>query len=209
MSDNGKVPGVYAKWAKVYAAVERIPKNGRNEFHKYDYVTESDLVDVIRPLMAKIGLVLIPSQDERIDDGEITRIHHTFTFVDTADGSSHSFGVWGEGHDKLDKGSYKAFTGAMKYALMKSFLVSTGDDPERDTKQTRAAEEAAETMTASQTRKIENLLEAVGGGGLTDKEWKGVQKVQDSGTIGEAERCIKFLSGKTTRTAAVAAQVVS
>ena len=30
------------------------------------------------------------------------------------------------------KGLYKAFTGSMKYFLMKNFLVATGDDPEQD-----------------------------------------------------------------------------
>ena len=205
---NDTTQGVYAKIAKVMAAVDRIPKNGRNDFHKYNYVTEADLVDVIRPLMAEIGLILIPSQGERIDDGEIVKIHHSFTFIDADDGSTVQFMVWGEGHDKLDKGSYKAFTGAMKYALMKSFLVSTGDDPEQDTKQTRAAEESAKPMTASQKRKIENLTESVGND-LTDDEWKGVLKVKTDGTTGEADRCIKFLEGKTSRTAAVAAQVTS
>lgn len=203
MSDT---PGVYGKIAKVMAAVSRIPKNGRNDFHKYNYVTEADLVDTIRPLMADIGLVLIPSQGERIDDGEIVKIHHTFTFIDADDGSSVQYQVWGEGHDKLDKGSYKAFTGAMKYALMKAFLVSTGDDPEQDTSAGRKAESSAEPMKADQGRKIENLLESVGGD-LTDKEWKGVQKVRDGGSVGEAQRCIKFLKGKTSRTDSVTASV--
>lgn len=39
----------------------------------------------------------------------------------------------GYGDDAGDKGIYKALTGAVKYALMKQFLVSTGDDPEGDT----------------------------------------------------------------------------
>jgi hypothetical protein len=34
----------------------------------------------------------------------------------------------GEGLDACDKASYK--TGALKYALLQSFLVATGDDPE-------------------------------------------------------------------------------
>jgi hypothetical protein len=38
----------------------------------------------------------------------------------------------GEGQDAGDKGPYKAMTGAQKYALMKTFMIPTGDDPEAD-----------------------------------------------------------------------------
>ncbi len=38
----------------------------------------------------------------------------------------------GQGLDNADKGYYKAYTGAVKYFLMKTFMISTGDDPELD-----------------------------------------------------------------------------
>jgi hypothetical protein len=38
----------------------------------------------------------------------------------------------GEGQDAGDKAVYKAMTGALKYCLLKTFLIPTGDDPERD-----------------------------------------------------------------------------
>ena len=41
------------KLAEVMAAVERVPKNGRNEFHKYDYATESDITTAVRAELAK------------------------------------------------------------------------------------------------------------------------------------------------------------
>src|SRR5699024_6730814 len=36
------------------------------------------------------------------------------------------------GQDAGDKAVYKAITGATKYALMKVFMIPTGDDPEQD-----------------------------------------------------------------------------
>jgi hypothetical protein len=48
----------------------------------------------------------------------------------------HTSGQWietvhvGEGEDRGDKAAYKAITGATKYWVMKTFLISTGDDPE-------------------------------------------------------------------------------
>ncbi len=47
----------------------------------------------------------------------------------------YTFSGAGAGNDRNkngvgDKGTYKAITGATKYALMKTFLLETGDDPE-------------------------------------------------------------------------------
>ena len=41
----------------------------------------------------------------------------------------------GEAIDKGDKAGYKAFTGALKYYLANTFMVATGDDPEKDSPQ--------------------------------------------------------------------------
>ena len=45
--------------AAVLAEVHRVPKNGRNDFHKYDYVTESDLVDHLREKLAEQDLTAL------------------------------------------------------------------------------------------------------------------------------------------------------
>ena len=115
----------------------RVEKRGRNEFHRYDYATEADLLDLLRAKMAAHGLALLPTvvQSSRTpvgDKGEfLTELWVDFTFH-ADDGDSLAFRVVGTGTDKLDKGAYKALTGAEKYALMKAFMVSTGDDPERE-----------------------------------------------------------------------------
>ena len=44
---------LYAKMAKVMGDIERLPKSGHNSHFKYDYATESDIADAIRPLLAK------------------------------------------------------------------------------------------------------------------------------------------------------------
>jgi hypothetical protein len=43
----------------------------------------------------------------------------------------------GAGTDSGDKAPYKAMTGASKYAELLSFLIPTGDDPEKDEKPSR------------------------------------------------------------------------
>jgi len=124
--------------AAVMAVIEHVPKNGRNEFHKYDYATEADIVSAVRKEMAAQELMLIPSV-EKIDwrtvksargDQQIATLTVRFTLTDGRE--KQEFVVLGEGQDSGDKATYKAMTGALKYALLKLFLIPTGDDPEAD-----------------------------------------------------------------------------
>ena len=132
---------LYAKLAEVMAEIGYVQKRGRNKFHGYDYVTEADLVDAVREKLAKRNVVVIPSVtaiDERpvtSDKGKhstITTVRVAFTFCDGDSGEMHRAEWAGAGDDPADKGLYKAYTGAVKYFLMKSFLIPTGDDPEAD-----------------------------------------------------------------------------
>lgn len=129
-----------SKLAEVMAAVERIPKRGRNDFHKYDYATEADIAATIRKELASRQIMLIPSvegmqRDPVGDKGSVlTTLFMTFTFLDGESGETLDRKWLGAGTDKEDKGAYKAMTGGEKYFLLKTFLMPTGDDPEADDK---------------------------------------------------------------------------
>ena len=128
------------KLAEVMAEVDRIPKRGRNDFHKYDYATEADIAEAIRGALAKRAVMLLPEITDwkREPVGEkgsvLTSIVMNFTFIDGETGESITRMWAGAGTDKEDKGLYKAMTGGEKYFLLKTFLMPTGDDPEGDEK---------------------------------------------------------------------------
>lgn len=123
---------IYAKVAEVMQNVSRVPKNGFNDFHKYKYTTESDLTESIRPILLDAGMAFFSNVLEQERDGEFTKVKMEFTLADIETGETLKSTYWGEGQDKGDKGLYKAYTGATKYFLMKTFLIPTGDDPEGD-----------------------------------------------------------------------------
>lgn len=145
------------KLSEVMGAVERVAKSGRNEFHKYAYVTEADLADAIRGELAKRQVFIFPTirkcvrspldvettkwennqKVASVRKTQLTEIEVEWTFVDGESGEERTIVVHGVGEDNVDKGFYKAFTGSEKYMLMKSFLVPTGDDPEQDSKEER------------------------------------------------------------------------
>ena len=123
---------LYKKLLAVLSEVDRIPKNGHNAHFNYDYVLDADLVDHIRPLMVKHNLLMLPNVEETTQNGNIATAKMRYRFIDPETGDSEDVFFTGQGQDTGDKGYYKAYTGAEKYCLMKTFLVGTGDDPERD-----------------------------------------------------------------------------
>lgn len=126
------------KLAEVMAAVNRVPKRGRNDFHHYDYATEADIAEAIRKELADRHVILIPAitSQTREPVGEkgsvLTTLFMSFTFFDGESGEEITRPWLGAGTDKEDKGAYKAMTGGEKYFLLKTFLLPTGDDPETD-----------------------------------------------------------------------------
>ena len=136
MSEQKKLA---AKLAEVMSEVKYIQKRGKNAFHGYKYATEADVADKVRESLSAKNIILVPdvqSQELRqitTKKGNtefIATVKIKFTFYDGDSGETISFHIIGEGQDAGDKAVYKAITGAEKYALMKTFLIPTGDDPE-------------------------------------------------------------------------------
>ncbi len=124
------------KLTQVMAAVDRIAKRGHNDHFNYDFATEADVSAAIRSELATRHLLFVPDVQANTKNGiqTITCVQMRFAIHDGETGESLIFGGVGEGADSGDKGVYKAITGAVKFALMKLFLIPTGDDPERTDK---------------------------------------------------------------------------
>lgn len=139
-----KPKNLYQKLVEIMSEMGRVEKRGFNKFHNYSYVTESDLTDALRDKLAQRNIIIIPSLMDVKHDETLTTITMSFTLVDADQPEAQHEIKWaGTGDDKGDKGLYKAYTGALKYFLMKTFLVSQGDDPEGDTKTDQRAENKA------------------------------------------------------------------
>lgn len=131
---------LFKKLSLALAEVKRIPKTGWNDFHRYKYAMEGDILDGIRPILSDVGLMLWTTieEDERKvleyfkrgnAEGKktVTRVKVLFTIGCADTGEILESRYIGEGEDEADKGLYKAYTGATKYFLSKNFLISSGD----------------------------------------------------------------------------------
>lgn len=135
MTMNNGAAKITKKLAEIVKKVTHIEKRGRNEFHHYDYVMESDVVEALRGHLADAGIICVPQVEsvrtEKLDKGLIATIEASYIFSDGEE--TVTVRVGGMGYDTPgDKSIYKAMTGAEKYALKQLFLIPTGDDPERD-----------------------------------------------------------------------------
>jgi len=177
--------------------VQYIQKQGRNQFHKYNYVTDSDVVNAFSKAMQKHKVFMFSSVLQRQCMSYETRgnknaflvsVQLQVTFIDADSGESMRSIFYGDGSDSDDKGVYKAITGAQKYALMKTFLVATGDDPEQDA--TPAHNETVQTSQAKlnpfdKEALIQKMITQAHKGTVAFREaWKKLSK-GERGALGE------------------------
>lgn len=163
MSENKLV----SKLAHVMKQVQYIEKKGWNNFNKYKYATESDVQEKVREVLADQNVIMMPDVVEYSTREHYNRKGNTeyiatvkvnFTFYDGDTGENISIHSAGEGQDAGDKAIYKAITGSQKYALMKAFMIPTGDDPENDTGVDERNGEESAKASEKQLNFVDNLL---------------------------------------------------
>jgi len=104
----------------------------------------------------------ISTETPRSSNERIARIVMNYSFVDASSGEELTVTVAGEGADTGDKAPYKAMTGALKYALLQSFLLASGDDPEDERGEMRNVPVPERPITPEQVRELEALIEETG-----------------------------------------------
>ena len=143
---------IHQRMAAITAELQTVAKNLNVETSKgkgYKAVSERDVIDAVKPLEAKHGVYSYPASRRVLEsaalesesewNGKVTkkttffeRIETVYRFVNTDDPTDFiETTTFAEGIDSQDKGSGKAMTYADKYALMKAYKISTGDDPDQ------------------------------------------------------------------------------
>ena len=148
---------IFEKMAAITAELQTVAKNmtvgtGNN---KYKAVSERDILDAVKPIEEKHGVYSYPASREVLESNLLesedtytdyngnttvkqkttfmTRIKTVYRFVNIEKPDDFIETItFAEGIDSQDKGSGKAMTYADKYALMKAYKISTGDDPDQD-----------------------------------------------------------------------------
>jgi hypothetical protein len=159
------------KLAEVRRRIGYVQKRGHNERFNYSYVTAADIAGSVGDILAELGVVVIPSLEDisyesAASRGEATRMARVvmaYTFADVDSGEELIAKVAGQGLDPGDKAPYKAMTGALKYALLQSFLLATGDDPEDERGDARFTTPGSDRpINVEEVRDLEKRIEETG-----------------------------------------------
>lgn len=143
---------IYQRLSHITNELQTVAKNLTVEItskNSYKAVSERDIIDAVKPIEFKYGVYSYPVsrevvessmlENEKVWNQQVTkttsffsRIKTVYRFVNVDNPSEYTeTTVFSEGIDTQDKGSGKAMTYADKYALMKAYKISTGEDPDQ------------------------------------------------------------------------------
>jgi hypothetical protein len=126
-------PNIFKRILGVMSELSYIGKGDKTVNGQYRFVSHDQVTAKLHPLFVKYGIALVTTVEGAEQIGNRTSVRLSICFVNT-DCPLDNFTVksLGYGVDGGDKGPGKAVSYAYKYALLKTFCLETGDDPDND-----------------------------------------------------------------------------
>jgi len=140
---NGKsVPLIYSKMLAVKRDIGSVGKDQKNSGQGWKFRGIDQFVNALHPILNKHGVGILPAVVQHSEPKFITnektgktskntQVTVKYTFF-AEDGSTVDVVIPSEGVDPGDKGTNKALSAALKYALIQTFCVPTEDMAEAD-----------------------------------------------------------------------------
>lgn len=171
---------IYEKMLAVTSELKTVGKNLKvqvTQKSSYNAVSEKDILDEVKPLEEKFGIYSYPVERKIINEDIITtktdygeknsffmRIETKYRFVNVSNPEDYIDVIaYGDGIDTGDKAPGKAVTYSDKYALMKAYKISTGDDPDKEA----SPESGYKTSSKATAKQVEILEKYYRGDNLT------------------------------------------
>lgn len=138
----------------------------------YKAVSERDVLDAVKPIEKKYRVYSYPVKREVIDRDILVkeneygktntlfmRIETIYRFVNIDKPEEYIETItYGDGLDTGDKAPGKASTYADKYALMKAYKISTGDDPDKEASPENGYAKTIKKASPKQLEMIQSLV---------------------------------------------------
>ena len=175
-----------------------------NKTSSYKAVSERDILDNVKPLETKYGIYSYPFARKVIDSDTLVketefvnartddvtttktntlfmRLETIYRFVNIEKPEEYvDITTYGDGLDTGDKAPGKAMTYADKYALMKAYKISTGDDPDKEPSPENGYKKAASKEAKATPKQIELLLKIYKDDNLSKLlELNNIKKIED------------------------------
>lgn len=164
---------IFTAMLEVYKSTGYVQKTGKVAFGttKYNYAGEADLIAALRPALIENGIICYPlSAKVQSFERNIVTAEYVFRFYHAPSNTFIDVEAIGQGADTQDKAAYKAATGAIKYALRQSFIIETGDDPDKD-----SSDKITYDTAAARNRRHEKIKKEL-------ESAKGMKELQEAWT---------------------------
>ena len=138
---------IYQKINAIMGEIQYLSKDDKVEFGntKYKALSEEKVTGIVREKLVKYGLVLYPTSQTVMKEGQITTTNTTYIMVNMENPEEKiEIASSGQGSDSQDKGVGKAMTYSYKYALLRTFAIPTGEDPDKISSEELSAKYAEE-----------------------------------------------------------------
>lgn len=170
---------IYQKLQQVQRKVGQLEKDQLNKFQNYKYVAEYDILRTLKPLLNDQNLVLtfddnsnqvIYAEEGTTDKGKkewIVKYLKRMTLTNANNPTEQlTYELWATGQNAdIAKAKGSAETYAIKYFLMKFFLIPTSDnlDPDKDSETTekpveKSSKTSKKTITPEQVQELYDLF---------------------------------------------------
>lgn len=150
---------IYAKLVNVMRECAYVQKDASNDYHRYKYASASAVLEKINQSLVKnnvasaVNTELVSLSDVVTAKGSTEHLATVKVIIELRDvdsGTTVTFSGLGSGQDVGDKAVMKAQTAAIKYGYLLGLCISTGDDPEADSR----TDESSAFEPASQAKSV-------------------------------------------------------
>ena len=165
---------IYQRMSAITNEIRRVAKNLNVDAGKSSYkaVGEADVLEAVKPAEEKFGVYSYPVESEIVESGEIVsestyngqaktrrqqfmRLRRVYRFVNVDNPTEYvEVATYGDGLDSGDKAPGKAMTYADKYALLKAYKITTGDDPDQKASEPMQEKTAGVPMASEKQMKF-------------------------------------------------------
>tara|TARA_R100000995_G_C3470986_1_gene118324 strand:- start:608 stop:1213 length:606 start_codon:yes stop_codon:yes gene_type:complete len=145
---------IYQRINKIMEELSYVQKEDKKVNGQYTFVSHDAVAAKVHPLLVEHGVVIIPTVEKHFIEGNRTTAIVKFSFINIDEPTDRfeSYSV-GFGIDNQDKGIGKAVSYAKKYVCLQTFMLETGDDPDRD-----LIDYEPETISEVQVAEIKQLI---------------------------------------------------
>ena len=152
---------IYQKLHTIQSKINHLTKTEENKFQHYKYVNEYEILKVLKPLLDETKLILLFSDakegfvKEKIEKDWVVQYQKQIILINSENKQEHlTLHFWACGSNTdLAKAKGSAETYAIKYFLMKFFLIPTSDNLDPDKLDSR------KELTETEKKKVEEILE--------------------------------------------------